>query len=393
MALPGVNITLDNGQLGSVAFSDDSIAGLILTGATVSGANKVTAGQGYGIFSLDEAIALGIEETGNNAYAYTHIKEFYDTAGVGSELWIMLVTASITMEDMLDKSKAYGPVLLDEAKGKIRKLGVSRKSASGITLANGLDVDVDKALIKGQALAEDYAQNFKPFRFLVDGKEFNDNAGDLKDYRTAGFNRGGVLLGATLASKNASIGFTIGYMASLPVQRKIARVRNGALPIAAAYLTSEAKTETQENAWNSLHDKGYIFFRSFTGKSGYFFNDDPTATQLTDDYASFSRGLVIDKATRIAYDVYIDEIGDEIDIQDDGTLEVTAVKDLQGVVENAIQLQMVANGEASAVEAFIDHTQNVLATNTLAITLRVLPIGYKNFINISLGFVNPSNNN
>ncbi len=392
MGLPAVNITLDNEAIGGVPASDDGIAGLILTGVTVSGANKVTAGNAYGIFSLNEAIALGIEETGSNLYAYSHIKEFYDRAGTGSELWIMLVTATTTMEDMLDKSKSYATVLLDAAKGKIRKLGVSRNSATGVTLVNELDGDVDKALIKGQVLAEEYAQNFKSFRFLVDSKDFNGTAGDLKDYHTASFNRGGVLLGATSASKNAGISFAIGYMPSLPVQRKISRVKNGAFPISGAYFTDTSDTETYENAWNSIHDKGYIFFRTFIGKSRYFFNDDPAAAALTDDYASLTRGFVIDKALVLTYLTYVEEIADEIEVDDDGKLNPAIIKDLQGKVENAIELQMIAAGEASAVQAIIDPNQNILATGKLNILVRVRPMGYKNFIEVLLGFENPANN-
>ena len=388
MALPGVNITLSNGQLGSTTPTNDSIAGIILTGVTVSGANKVTAGQAYVIYSLNEAIALGIEEAETNAYAYAHIKEFFDAAGTGSELWIMLTAASVTMENMLDKTKAYAPVLLNAAKGKIRKLGVSRKSASGVTIANGLDADVDKALIKGQVLADDYAANFKPFRFLVDGKDFNGNAGDLKDYKTASFNRGGVLLGSSTATKNAAVGFAIGTMASLPVQRKIARVKNGALQISAGYFTNTSETESLENAWGSIHDKGYIFFRSFVGKSGYFFNDDPTATSSADDYSSFSKGFVIDKAIVLAYTTYIEEIADEIEVDEDGKLNPARVKDLQGKIETAIELQMVASSEASAVASVIDPNQNILATDTLQVDLKVRPVGYTNFIEVALGFEN-----
>ena len=393
MGLPNVNITLDNGSIGGTPASNDGISGMILTGATVAGANKVTIGNPYVLFSLQDAINLGIGETGSNVYPYTHIKEFYDTAGNGSELWIMLVGATTTMEDMLDKSKTFAPALLDKAQGKIRKLGVSRKSATGVTLDNGVDEDVDKALIKGQQLAEEYANNFKPFRFVVDGKDFNGNAGDLKDYKTASFNRGGVLLGSTSASKNASVGFIIGYMASLPVQRKIFRVKNGALPISDAYFTDTKETEELENAWDSIHDKGYLFFRTFIGKSGYFFNDDATATALTDDYSSFSRGFVIDKALVLTYLTYVEEIGDEIEVDDDGKLNPAIVKDLQGKVENAINLQMVAVGEASAVEAIIDPNQNILATNKLEIRVRVRPVGYANFIDVLLGFENPANNN
>ena len=391
MALPGVNITLNNGEIGSTITTDDSIAGIIVTGAAVSGSNKISIGQAYVIYSLNEAIALGIEEAGSNTYAYSHIKEFYDAAGTGSELWIMLVPASVSMKDMLDKTKLYSPVLLNAAKGKIRKLGVSRKSAAGVTIANGLDADVDRALIKGQVLADEYAGNFKPFRFLVDGKDFNGNTGDLKDYKTASFNRGGVLLGASSASKNTAIGFAIGTMASLSVQRKIARVKNGTLQLSQGYFTDESDTESLENAWGGIHDKGYIFFRTYVGKSGYFFNDDQTATSTADDYSSFSRGFVIDKAIVLAYSTYVNEIADEIDVDADGKLNPAKVKDLQGKVETAIELQMVANSEASGVLAIIDPNQNVLATGKLKVDLKVRPVGYTSFIEVSLGFENPQN--
>lgn len=391
MALPGVKITLDNGALGAVSSSNDGISGLILTGVTVAGQKKVSVNTSYRIASLKEAEALGIEKTGVNAYAYTHIKAFYDAAIKSSELWIMLCTTATTMEHMLDKTKAFAPTLLNAAKGKIRKLGVSRESATGVTIQNGLDADVNKALIKGQALADAYAANFKPFRFLVDGKDFNGTVADLKDYRDADFNRGGVLLGSKRMGKNSSVGLAIGHLSRLPVQRKLSRVKNGSVKIKNAYFTNNVTTESLENAWGSIHDKGYIFFRTFVGKSGYYFNDDSTASQLTDDYAYFSRGFVIDKALVIAYEVYVNQVGNEIEVDDAGKLNSAVIKDLQGAVENAIELQMIANAQASAVEAIIDANQNVLATSRLNIVLRVRPVGYNNFIDIKLGFSNASN--
>ena len=391
MGLPGVKINIKNGSLGSVPTSKDGIAGLVLTGVTVAGSNKVTVGSSYQIFSLADAEGLGILNTGVNAYPHTQIKEFYDTAGTGAQLWIMLVLANITMEDMLDKTKPYVSKLITDAGGSIRKLAVSRKSGAGITITDGLDADVDKALIKGQVLADESALAFKPFRFLVDGKDFNGTVANLKDYTTAGFNRGGVLLGTTSSSKNASVGFALGTMAKLPVQRKISRVKNGALAIADAYLTNQAITESLENAWGAIHDKGYIFFRTFIGKSGFFFNGDATATALTDDYASFTNGFVIDKATTIAYLTFVEEVEDEIDVNENGAIDGGVIKALQAKIENNIELQMIGNDEASGVTALIDPNQNVLATSDLDVSLSVQPKGYKKFINIDLGFINPAN--
>ncbi len=125
---------------------------------------------------------------------------------------------------------------------------------------------------------------------------------------------------------------------------------------------------------------------------GYFLNDDPTATVLTDDYASFTRGFVIDKALVLTYLTYVEEIADEIKVDDDGKLNPAMIKDLQGKVENAIELQMIAASEASAVQAIIDPNQNILATGKLNILVRGRPVGNKNFIDVLLGFDNPSNN-
>ncbi len=287
----------------------------------------------------------------------------------------------------MDKTGVYAPALLDAAKGKIRKLGIAKEAASTSSGNDAISVDVTKALVKGQVLADEYAAKFKPFRFLVDGREFNGTVSGLPDMRASAFNRGGVLLASTTASsKNSEIGFAIGYMAKLPVQRKISRVKNGPLPITAAYFTHGKTTESLENSWNAIHDKGYIFFRTFAGKAGYFFSDDPTATAITDDYAYFSRGFVIDKALVIAYQVYVNEIGDEIATDASGKLPPAVVKNLQGKVENAISLQMLSNAEASSVQAIIDHTQDVVTTGKLKITLRVRPVGYANFIDILLGF-------
>ena len=49
-------------------------------------------------------------------------------------------------------------------------------------------------------------------------------------------------------------------------------------------------------ASETLSTKGYITFRTFVGKAGYFFSDDHLATAVTDDYHSICNRRVIDKA-------------------------------------------------------------------------------------------------
>ena len=106
MSLPNIKFNISKNGLGLLQADIQKVPGLVLTGVTVAGTNKVTVGNSYQIFSLEEAISLGIDET-SNAFAYQQIKAFYKEAKKGAELWFMLVTATVTMTEMADLTKAY----------------------------------------------------------------------------------------------------------------------------------------------------------------------------------------------------------------------------------------------------------------------------------------------
>ena len=134
--LPKVKIAVIGDQLGQVQATADGVSGMVLTGVAV--ATKISVGNSYQIFNLKEAEALGIEATGSNAYPHKQIKRFYDKAPNGTPLWIMLVATTVTMAMMADKNEAYAKKLIDDAKGAIRLLGLSRRSAVGVTIEDGL---------------------------------------------------------------------------------------------------------------------------------------------------------------------------------------------------------------------------------------------------------------
>lgn len=384
--LPGVTININNDRLGQTNQTEDTIAGLIITGATVAGTGNVTAGNTYQLFSLDDAVEIGITEGGTNDYAYQAIKNFYAQAGKGAELWIMLVTASIQMSTVCDLTEAdYAVKLLDAAQGRIRTLAVSQKSGAGVTSGNGLDEDVDAAATEAQALAAAYTAAYKPLRVVLDGKDFTGEVGDLKDYKTTKLNRVSILLCGT-GGKNAAVGLLLGRWASNPVQRSIARVRDGELGILTADFTDDSAIEDYEASWDAIHDKGYIILRTIAGKSGYFFSDDPTLTEDADDLSSLKRVAVIDKATLLALGVATDYINDEIPLASDGTISPALIGNIKADIENAINVNMTDNGEISGCKVTIDPAQNVLSTSTLAVTLDILPVAYSKYITIDLGF-------
>ena len=107
---------------------------------------------------------------------------------------------------------------------------------------------------------------------------------------------------------------------------------------------------------------------------------------------------MIDKAYRIAYNLLLDMLLDELEVNEDGTLQVGIVKSWQQTVENGINKQMTANGELCAssdgegCKCYIDETQNVLSTSKVLVTLKVRPYGYARYVDVNLGFLVETSN-
>ncbi len=93
MARPNVNITLGNGNLGRSAATDDGVAALLLTGATVSG--KLELNKHYQLSGTADLVALGVTAD-NNPLVYKEVTAFYEQTGDGAELHLLVVAEATT---------------------------------------------------------------------------------------------------------------------------------------------------------------------------------------------------------------------------------------------------------------------------------------------------------
>jgi len=383
MSLPNVTIELVRNGLGLVAVTNDNTCGLVLTGVAV--ADKLELGKAYAIYSTDGAKELGIEATGDNASAYRHISEFYSTAGTGAKLWIIMVAATVKLSEMVDVEVATSAarVLLNAAQGEIAVLAISAQ-ADAETTVDGLDSEVYTAMLKAQALAEDFLAKIMPAVILIEGRGMT-SADELRDLGTEDKYRTAIVLASTKNDGSASVGLVLGQIAALPVQRKISRVKNGSLPIEYGYLTDgEAVADREDLA--TIHGKRFIILRNFPNRSGYFFNGDFTATAATDDLNLIARVRTIDKALKIAYNTYVEEIDDDVDVNEDGTLNRAVAAYLKQKIEN--QINNVMAGETSSFTATIDTSIDIVSGNDQKIYLDIIPKGYLSNIRVVLGFKN-----
>lgn len=392
MNLPNVNIVIGNGNMGNISLSDDGIAGLILTGAAV--ANKLELNQVYVLGSTLELAKLGITEE-TNPLAHKEITAFYRTAGEGAELHLLVVDETTTLTQMCSEDAA-SPLrkLINSAAGRIRLVGINRNTPADyeMTAEKGLDADVITAIASAHAVAEDFLTSIAPFRVLLPALGWDGEANNLYKPREGSYNRVSVVMasdGKFGASKlySAAIGQVLGRAAKIAVHQNLGRARDGAIA-AKGYLTDGKTPEEHFSLMNLLEDAGYIFYRTFAGKNGYYLNGDATATDVTDDYCFLSSGRVIDKAMVVTYRTYIDDILDNIRVDPDkGTIPVSICKSFEASIIRAVNTSM--GDEMSSFTAYIDPNQNILANGQMTITCKIVPLATLREITVNLSLNNP----
>jgi hypothetical protein len=382
MPVPGVLIVEKNGALGGFNPSGDGIAGLILSHDAVA---ELPQNTPEAIHSVKDAETLGV-----TGFALAEIGDFFETAGEGQELWIMTVSKATLIEDICDKTNDIAKKMLVRAGGRIKIWGVSKEVEAAYVpdLTEGIDKDVLNSISKAHELCADLAQKYMPSRCLLPGRNYDGDNTKLKDLKAGTYNRAGITLLGKKGSKEAKVGYVLGLMSTNAVQRKIARVANGPLPgLNEAYLTDgTTKAEDLFVTQDAIHDKGYIFPVVRPGRAGYYLNDDPTATSNTDDFATFSNGRVQDKVERIAYDVYLDFVNDDYQVDASGKIGSAELKRLQGGVEDRVNAEMTAAGEISSFRCIVDAAQDVLTTGQTKVQLRTQPRAYHKEIVVEVGF-------
>lgn len=377
-----------NGQLGTVGESPDGLFALVCGAAAVT--KKLELGKAYTLHSFDELAALGVTAE-NNPRLYKHVQDFYTEAEEGTKLVIYPVDKAKTFAELCDKDTGVIKELIMAENGTLRGIFVAGDGREATVTTNGLDNDLFTALPKAQQLAEWATVSlYAPLFIILEGRGYK--GGVVKDLHKETYNRVGVLIGDTVkASEGAAVGLMAGRLATLPVQRNIARVKNGALKPITMFL-GEKPVEENASAVSDLYDAGYITPRKYVGKAGYFFTDDRLACEQTDDYAHITARRTIDKAYRIAYTALLDLMMDELVVNDDGTLRHGIIMAWQQMMENAVNRAMTAAGELSADEngagckAYIDPKQDVLSTSKIELVLKVRPFGYARYVDVKLGF-------
>ena len=265
-----------NGQLGTVPESRDGLLALVVIGAAAV-ASTFTLGTPYLVYRPKGIEDLGITAE-NNARISELVSQFYSEADEGTPLYVVGYASTETMTKLCDKDTGSLKGLLQSLKGELRGVVIASAVESDADATEGLDPDVLSALPKAQTLAEYAADSlYAPVFIALEGREYSGTASELKDLSELAYNRCCVVIGDTVSgSGNAAMGIFAGRVASVPVQRNIGRVADGALSPTVMYLGEKTVDESGDDV-ATIYDKGYITPRTYVGRTGYFFSDDRAA--------------------------------------------------------------------------------------------------------------------
>lgn len=376
MPFPGVSVNVNTGNLLRALPNLDSVPALAVTVATEGLQGVVTT-----VYSLKDAESKGITAAAE-AFLHYILSEFYTELGGNKKLYIMGFADTDLMSEMLDVTdEAAVYKMIKDANGEITHIGVCRNPDAGDAPGLAfLHADVALALTAGKLLAANFQAKNQPVRILIEGQVNDDAVANALDLTSLANGYCGVVLGSTKADGSASVALALARIVKYPAHVKIGDGQNGSLSVAQLYVGAD-KIEDRPDM-EDLHDQGFMTFHRRPGVAGYFFGVDNMCTD--DDTRILVHGNVLDKAQRISAATYTPYIESNIRINDDGTINETDAKHL----ENQLKTQILANmeGQISNVDVIIDTDQNIVENSTLQVKVKILPLGYLTWIEVTLGF-------
>lgn len=150
--------------------------------------------------------------------------------------------------------------------------------------------------------------------------------------------------------------------------------------------------EEHDEAVNpGLDDARFTVLRTWDGYPGVYVNRPRLFSAPSSDFQLLPHRRVLNVAHEALRQYFMLRLSSPIQVNraTGFILESEALEIESGAVV-AMQSALLAEPMASGVEFVLSRTDNLLSTKTLTGDARVIPLGYPEFINITLGFKNPA---
>lgn len=418
--LGGLKTIKGRGGLGRRSPSTDAIFGLMVSGVLPVGI--AAYGDVVKLAQVEDAELLGIDasyDANNGVLIHHHISEFFRLQPNGT-LYLAIYAQTETVTTLTDgfNSKLEQFIKSEVANREIKFIGLvlNREAGYTPTYTDGIDDDVILGVAKSQTIFSKLITE----NIIVDGILI----GTVIDSQTSVTNLHDI---RGLASENVSlvinqdpkvkevhgvnyvgVGTALGALAIRMVHESLGSVDTRKKPDEKIGNENYSLTDSANELWLSaalsdgrsvndlsatdvetLTTKGYIFVGYYEGYAGMYFNDSPTSTDISNDYAYIESNRTWGKAARITINALIPKIKSDVDIDEaTGYIDSMTIDSWVELVKNRIS-QMLKDEEISAFSFYINPDQNVLSGAPIETELSVTPKGIAREIKSTIGFVNP----
>jgi Protein of unknown function (DUF2586) len=370
--LNDVKFNVLQGGLGRQAEGEDHISALLFSAVapTAYGTDKCKS-----FLDIEQVIADGITK-GNATYgeAYYHAAEYW-RINPGATLWLCF---SATLAEVNTV-----------AAGKVRQAGVFFSTFSDLSsvyqaAANALDAEhAPIQILAGYAGATALNLNTVADQGI--------NTANNVSVLLAGDGAGDGFALATALTKPyiPAVGAVLGAMSKAAVHQSIAWVERFNLSDGFELETirlADGTNNPSTSTLTALNTKRYLVFRKHVGISGSYLNDTHTCVSATNDYGSIELNRAIQKAKREIRKQLLPDLNSPLTVDGDtGKLAAGSIKYFENKTARPLNV-MQAAGEISDFGVYINPNQDVLATSTLQIQVKIVPRGVARNIVVNIGF-------
>jgi len=166
----------------------------------------------------------------------------------------------------------------------------------------------------------------------------------------------------------------------VPAQNDLGRVLDGSLPGVSKLARDEFQTP-------GLDAGRFSTLTSIPGRNGFWVTNGRLFAQAGSDFTYWQYGRVMDLASYYTRLALLNFLNDSVRVNGDGTISEKDARNIENYTDGFVRNAMPP-GSFSDYIIQISRTNNVLSSQTILPTARVIPLGYAKQISLDLGFTN-----
>lgn len=146
-----------------------------------------------------------------------------------------------------------------------------------------------------------------------------------------------------------------------------------------------------EAVFPGLDDLRFTVLRTIPGKQGVYVNRGRLFSPAGSDFRLATYRRVFNLTFRALFGYLTDRLSRPVRVsRETGFILETEARDIEEGARAVLRAVLMTQPKASGFTFDVARDDNLLSTQTLTVSGRVIPLGYPEFINLSLGFMNPA---